>query len=115
VDVIELHDSTAFAELRAYEELGLCGVGEGGRFAESGATALGAASPVNVSGGLESKGHPLAATGLAMVAELHLQLTNGAGARQVRSARRGLFHNAGGQIGFDEALAVVGLLQRASL
>ncbi len=112
IDLIELHDATAFAELRAYEELGLCATGEGGRYAETGASAQGGAQPVNLSGGLESKGHPLAATGLAMVAELHQQLLGEAGARQAAHARRALFHNAGGQIGFDEALAVVGVLER---
>ena len=112
VDVIELHDATAFAELRAYEELGLCATGEGGRYAETGASAQGGSRPVNLSGGLESKGHPLAATGLAMVAELHQQLLGQAGSRQAVNARRALFHNAGGQIGFDEALAVVGVLER---
>ena len=112
VDLCEVHDATAFAELHAYEELGFCGVGEGGRFAESGATAFGGDRPVNLSGGLESKGHPLAATGLAMIAELHLQMNGGAGERQAAKARCGLFHNAGGQIGFDEAVAVVGILER---
>jgi acetyl-CoA acetyltransferase len=68
---------------------------------------------VNLSGGLESKGHPIAASGLAMVAELHAQLLGACGARQRPGARRALFHNAGGQIGFDEAVAVVGVLERA--
>jgi acetyl-CoA acetyltransferase len=113
IDLFEVHDATAFAELHAYESLGLCAVGEGGRFAETGATAQRGDRPVNLSGGLESKGHPLAATGLAMVAELHAQLLRRGGARQAERARRALFHNAGGQIGFDEALAVVGVLEKA--
>lgn len=113
VDVIELHDATAFAELRAYEELGLCAPGEGGRYADSGASARTGDRPVNLSGGLEAKGHPLAATGLAMVTELHQQLLGEAGPRQASRATRALFHNAGGQVGFDEALAVVGILERA--
>ena len=113
MSLIELHDATAFAELHAYEDLGLCAKGAGGTLAESGETKLGGRFPINVSGGLESKGHPLAATGLAMITELHTQLLGEAGARQVEGATRGLFHNAGGQIGFDEALAVVGVLERS--
>ncbi len=112
IHVAEVHDSTAFAELAALEDLGLCGRGEGGPFTESGATALGGALPVNTSGGLESKGHPLAASGLAMVHELALQLTERAGPRQVPGATWALAHNAGGLMGLDEATSVVTLLER---
>jgi len=80
LDVAEVHDSTAYCELVATEALGLCARGEGGPLAESGATALGGATPVNPSGGLESKGHPLAATGLSMIHELCQQLRGEAGA-----------------------------------
>lgn len=112
VHVAEVHDSTAFAELAALEDLGLCARGEGGPFTESGATSLGGALPVNTSGGLESKGHPLAASGLAMVHELTLQLTGRAGPRQVPGATWALAHNAGGLMRLDEAASVVTLLER---
>ncbi|MBK6461050.1 MAG: thiolase family protein [Myxococcales bacterium] len=114
IHIAEVHDSTAFAEIAALEDLGLCARGEGGPFTESGATALGGALPVNTSGGLESKGHPLAASGLAMVHELALQLTERAGARQVPGATWALAHNAGGLMGLDEATSVVTLLERRS-
>jgi acetyl-CoA acetyltransferase len=109
VDVAEVHDANAFCELHATESLGFCSEGEGGVFAQSGATALDGALPVNPSGGLESKGHPLGATGLGMVDELVAQLRGEAGPRQVK-ARIGLAHNAGGMVGFDEAVAAVTLL-----
>lgn len=112
IHVAEVHDATAFGELTALEELGLCPRGEGGPFTESGATSLGGALPVNTSGGLESKGHPLAASGLAMVHELTLQLTGRAGPRQVPGATWALAHNAGGLMGLDEATSVVTILER---
>lgn len=112
VEVAEVHDATAFAELSATEALGFCGPGEGGPYAESGATTLGGARPVNPSGGLESRGHPLAASGLAMVHEVVTQLRAEAGRRQVAGARVGLVHNAGGLVGFDEALCGVAVLSR---
>lgn len=112
VHLAEVHDATAFAEIAATEDLGLCAAGEGGAFAVSGATSQGGRVPVNLSGGLESKGHPLAASGLAMAHELTLHLTGRAEARQSGSPSVGLFHNAGGLVGFDEATAVVGLLVR---
>ncbi len=112
IHVAEVHDATAFAEVAALEDLGLCPRGEGGPFTESGATSLGGALPVNTSGGLESKGHPLAASGLAMVHELTLQLTGRAGPRQVPGATFGLAHNAGGLMRLDEAASVVTLLER---
>lgn len=112
VDVAEVHDATAFGEIAAVEALGFCKEGLGGPYAESGATALGGARPVNPSGGLASKGHPLAASGLAMVHEVARQLRGAAGERQVRHAEWGLVHNAGGLVGFDEATAGVALFQR---
>jgi acetyl-CoA acetyltransferase len=98
----------------ALESLGFCKEGEGGPFSESGATALGGALPINTSGGLESKGHPLAASGLAMIHELTLQLRGEAGERQVQAPEWALAHNAGGMIGFDEAMCSVTILQRSS-
>jgi acetyl-CoA acetyltransferase len=113
VDVAEVHDAAAFGEVFASELLGLCPLGEGGAFAESGATQLGGRLPINPSGGLESRGHPISATGLAQIFELTTQLRGEAGARQVSGARTALQENGGGFIGTEEALAVVSLLQRA--
>ncbi|WP_428934490.1 lipid-transfer protein [Streptomyces sp. ACT015] len=108
VDVVELHDCFSVNELLTYEALGMCGAGESGRLAESGATTYGGRWVVNPSGGLISKGHPLGATGLAQIAELTWQLRGRAGGRQVPGARVALAHN----IGLGGA-AVVTLLRRA--
>lgn len=110
IDVAEVHDATAFAELWLSEQLGWCAPGQGAAYLGSGATALGGARPQNPSGGLIAKGHPLAATGIAQLGEVVRQLRGEAGAGQVAGARLGLAHNAGGLIGFDEALAVVTIL-----
>ena len=112
VDVAEVHDSIAFNELLAYEELGFCERGGGTRLVEEGATTLGGRLPVNPSGGLESRGHPVAATGLAQIVELGLQLRGEAGARQVPDARLGLAENAGGYAGGDTAAVAITLLGR---
>lgn len=113
VDVAEVHDSSAYCELAATEALGFCGVGEGGPFAASGATSIGGTLPVNPSGGLESKGHPLGATGLGMLDELVTQLRGEAGDRQAGAPTVGLQQNAGGLLGLDEALCSVAILERA--
>jgi acetyl-CoA acetyltransferase len=113
VDVVECHDATSFGELQMTELLGLCPIGEGGAFAESGATALGGRVPVNPSGGLESKGHPIGATGLGMIHELVTQLRGEAGPRQVEGARVAMAENGGGQMGYEEAVVSVTLLERA--
>jgi len=110
VDVAEVHDSIAFNELLAYEELGLCPAGEGARFASSGASSLAGKVPVNTSGGLESRGHPVAATGLAQIIELATQLRHEAGERQVADARIAVAENAGGFVVDDTAAAVVTVL-----
>lgn len=112
VQVVECHDATAFAELQVTELLGLCPLGEGGRLAESGATSLGGRVPLNPSGGLESKGHPIGATGLGMIHELVTQLRGEAGARQVEGARIALAENGGGQMGVEEAVVAVTILER---
>jgi acetyl-CoA acetyltransferase len=112
LDLAEVHDSTAYCELVATEALGLCAPGQGGPLAESGATTLGGRVPVNTSGGLESKGHPLAATGLSMVHEVAVQLRGEAGARQVAGATLAAAQNAGGLVGYDEALCGVTVLER---
>jgi acetyl-CoA acetyltransferase len=113
VDVAEVHDAAAPAELQIYEELGLCRPGEGPAFLASGATALGGRVPVNPSGGLLSKGHPIGATGCAQLVELAEQLRGRAGARQVDGARVGLAENAGGFLGPDHAAAAVTILSAA--
>lgn len=112
IDLAEVHDATSFCELYQSEMLGFCGIGEGGRFAESGATTLGGSVPINMSGGLVSKGHPVGATGLSMIDELMLQLRGEAGVRQVSGARTALAENGGGVMGFDEAACSVIILQR---
>lgn len=110
INLAEVHDSTAFNELLAYEELGLCGPGEGAEFALSGRSTLGGAVPVNTSGGLESRGHPVAATGLAQIFELVGQLRQEAGDRQVPDVRVAVAENAGGYVVDDTAAAVVTVL-----
>ncbi|MCX7169863.1 MAG: thiolase family protein [Proteobacteria bacterium] len=110
LDLVECHDAFTIAEIMHYEALGLCPVGEGGRFVESGAATLGGSKPVNVSGGLLSRGHPVAATGLAQIAELTLQLRGQAGARQVAGARVGLAHCMGGDHAADTKSATIVIL-----
>jgi len=112
IDVAEVHDAASSCEIEAIEALGLCERGEGGPFSHSGATTLGGAVPVNVSGGLVSKGHPLAATGLGMVDELVGQLRGEAGERQVAGATIGVAQNAGGLVALDEAVCGVTVLER---
>jgi acetyl-CoA acetyltransferase len=95
LNLVELHDCFATAEILHYENLGLCGDGEGGRLIDSGETGLGGRVPVNVSGGLLSKGHPLGATGIANIYEVATHLRGEAGKRQVEGARIGLTHVVG--------------------
>ncbi len=95
IDLAEVHDCFSVAELLSYEELGLCGRGEGGRLIDEGATRIDGRIPVNTSGGLLARGHPLGATGVAQVAEIVTQIRGEAGARQVKKARHGLAYNAG--------------------
>ena len=96
VNLAEVHDCFTFAELMAYEDLGFCPIGDGGKLIESGETRLGGQIPVNTSGGLKAKGHPVGATGTAQAYEIYLQLTGQAGKRQVEDAKVGLTHNVGG-------------------
>lgn len=96
IDVAEVHDSYTINEIIALEDLGFCRPGQGGPYTISGATALGGDRPVNPSGGLKARGHPLGATGVAQLAELVQQLRGEAGPRQVKGARRGLALNTGG-------------------
>lgn len=113
-DLIELHDAAAPAELIQYAEIGLCGAGEGHQLLRDGVTLIGGATPVNTSGGLLSRGHPLGATGCAQVAELWTQLLGRAGGRQVADARTGMAVNAGGWLGGTYAVTVATILQRES-
>jgi len=96
IDLAEVHDCFTFAELMAYEDLGFCQEGASGSLIESGETRLGGKIPVNTSGGLKAKGHPVGATGTAQAYEIYLQLTGQAGKRQVKNAKIGLTHNVGG-------------------
>ena len=111
VDVVELHDAFTIAELLYYEALGLAAPGEAVPLLRSGATRLGGRVPVNPSGGLLAKGHPLGATGVAQMVEVLWQLQGRAGARQVEGARIGLTQCTGGGIaGVDHAASSVHLL-----
>lgn len=96
IELAEVHDCFTFAELMAYEDLGFCPVGKSGKLVESGETRLGGHIPVNTSGGLKAKGHPVGATGTAQAYEIYLQLTDQSGKRQVKNAKIGLTHNVGG-------------------
>lgn len=110
VDVVEVHDATAMGEIIQVENLQLVPFGEGGPAAERGEFTVGGRVPVNPSGGLESKGHPVGATGLGQIHELVTQLRGEAGRRQVDGARVAVQENGGGLVGLEEATAVVSVL-----
>jgi acetyl-CoA C-acetyltransferase len=110
LDVVEVHDCFTIAEIMAIEALGLFEPGKGARAAQDGLTAIGGRIPVNTSGGLKSKGHPVGATGVAQVAEIVTQLRGEAGERQVRGAKTGLAQNMGGSGGSS----IVHILEVAS-
>jgi acetyl-CoA acetyltransferase len=112
MDIAEVHDATSFCEIYQAEMLGFCPIGQGGNYVASGATALGGERPINLSGGLVSKGHPVGATGLSMIYELATQLRGEAGARQAPNADIAIAENGGGVIGFDEAACAITILQR---
>lgn len=112
ISVAEVHDASAIGEVIQVEALGLCALGEGGLAAERGDTSIGGRIPVNTSGGLESKGHPIGATGLGQVYELVSQLRGEAGARQVDGARIAIAENGGGLHGVEEAVACLTILGR---
>jgi len=113
IDTAEVHDATSWGELHQTESMGFCPMGEGGPFAESGATKLGGKMPVNTSGGLECKGHPIGASGLSQIHELVTQLRGEAGKRQVEGARLALAENGGGNIGVEEAAMGIHILEKA--
>jgi acetyl-CoA C-acetyltransferase len=108
INVAELHDCFTIAEIIGYEDLGFCRPGTGGKYIESGAPGLKGSLPVNTSGGLKSKGHPVGATGTAQIHEIYLQLTDQAERRQVADAKIGLAHNLGG----SGATGVVHIMKR---
>ncbi|TDD81432.1 thiolase family protein [Saccharopolyspora karakumensis] len=112
LDLVEVHDAAAPAELIISEEIGLCPPGEGAKLVASGATTLGGRVPINPSGGLLSKGHPIGATGCAQLVELVEQLRGRAGDRQVANARIGLAENSGGYLGDDFASIVMTILSK---
>lgn len=112
VNVAEVHDAAAPAELIVSEELGLCPPGDAPKLLASGATTLGGRVPINPSGGLLSKGHPIGATGCAQLVELADQLRGRAGDRQVPGARVGLAENAGGFLANDYAAVAVTILSK---
>ncbi|MBL0419088.1 thiolase family protein [Ramlibacter sp. AW1] len=110
ISVAEVHDTTAASELMLYEKLGFCEANGGPAFIESGAPALGGRLPVNTSGGLIARGHPVGATGVAQLCELVWQLRQTAGARQVPGAKAALAHNAGGTVCGESASVAVHIL-----
>ena len=114
VSLAEVHDATSYGELYAIENLGLCPIGEGGPFSEEGNTKLGGKIPVNVSGGLESQGHPIGATGVRQIYELYAQLTNEPDIKQraVKNATVGLAQNGGGMVNNTEGAIVITILNR---
>jgi len=112
IGVAEVHDATAIGEVIQSEVLGLCAPGMGGPMAERGDTAIGGRIPINPSGGLECKGHPIGATGLGQIHELVSQLRGEAGQRQVDGAQIALAENGGGLYGVEEAVACITILGR---
>ncbi len=112
IQVAEVHDATAVGEIIETEVLGLVPEGEGGPAAERGETQIGGRIPVNPSGGLESKGHPIGATGLGQLFELVTQLRDEAGKRQIPNVRHAIAQNGGGVVGVEDAVSVVTILGR---
>jgi len=114
VSLAEVHDATSYGELHVIENLGFCPSGEGGPFPEQGHTKLGGAIPVNASGGLESQGHPIGATGVRQIYELYAHLTGDRRVRQrqVRDALVGLAENGGGMVNSTEGAIVLTILKR---
>jgi acetyl-CoA acetyltransferase len=112
LDVIECHDAFSISEILHYEAMDLCLEGEGGRFVEEGHTTLGGRIPVNVSGGLMSRGHPVGATGVAQICEIVCQLRKEAGPRQVPDVKVGLAHCMGGDKAGDTKSCTITILSR---
>ncbi len=113
IDFVEVHDAVSPLELVYYRDLGFCEPGQVGRFVAERRSALDGSKPFNTSGGINSRGHPVGATGIAQIAELALQLSGGAGERQLANPRRGMALNAGGWLGEDPAFNAVHILEAA--
>lgn len=113
IDLAELHDATSYGELHQTEVMGFCPPGQGGVYAMSGATTLGGERPINTSGGLECRGHPIGASGLAQIYEIVSQIRGEADKRQVSGAKVGLAENGGGNIGVEEAAMCIHILRKA--
>ena len=114
IDVVEVHDATAYAAIQQIENLGLCEAGEVGSRLRQGDFRIGGRSPVNPSGGLLARGHPVGATGIAQLYELTTQLRGEAGPRQVDKARLAIAENGGGFLGVEEGVTAVTILERAA-
>jgi acetyl-CoA acetyltransferase len=112
IDVAEVHDASAMGEIIQAENLGFVAPGGGGPAAERGEFTVGGRIPINPSGGLESKGHPLGATGIGQLYELVIQLRGEAGARQVEGARHAIQENGGGMLGVEEAAVAIHILRQ---
>jgi len=112
IDVVEVHDATAFSTVQQIENLGLCGPGEVGACLSKGDFRVGGRTPVNPSGGLLAKGHPVGATGIAQLYELTTQLRGEAESRQVAGARLAIAENGGGFLGVEEGVTAVTILER---
>jgi acetyl-CoA acetyltransferase len=114
IDLAEVHDATSFGEIVQAESLGFCAKGQGGVLAEQGETALGGRIPINPSGGLTARGHPIGASGLAQLHELVVQLQGRCGERQVKNARIAMAENGGGALGTEEAAMCMHILEAPS-
>jgi acetyl-CoA acyltransferase len=112
INIAEVHDATAYGEMAQSEDLGFATKGEGGVFAETGATKLGGKLPINTSGGLECRGHPIGATGVAQIVELVTQLRGEAGKRQAEGASMALAENGGGFLMTEEAAMSIHILSK---
>lgn len=111
INLVEVHDATAYGELRQAENLGFCDDGEGGILAQKGETKLDGSIPINTSGGLTSRGHPIGASGLAQIHELVTQLRGRAGKRQVKNPKLAMAENGGGALGSEEAAMCMHILE----
>jgi acetyl-CoA acetyltransferase len=112
IDFAEVHDCFTIAEIVHIEDLGFCPKGEGGPFIENGFAEIDGQKPINISGGLKAKGHPVGATGLGQIAELVWQLRGQAGPRQIEGAKTGLSHCMGGFLHADGASLAVHILKK---
>lgn len=114
IDVMEVHDASAFSEFTHLEAVGIADFGQAGAFIERGDASFGGAVPVNLSGGLQSKGHPIAATGLGQIHELTRQLRGEVEDRVVNGAKYALASNGGGYMDVEDAIAVITVLEKTA-